>query len=931
MAIRRRVLMPQVLSMSDIMAALVRESGEDADVRLFECSRCHRKFARPDHLTRHIRSLKVSRVCGADAEALMLHTDADTHLSGGAQRNGGFQSPHLLWDQYMAADDLSLRPADQLFDIFQGDIAWDEHLLGDAHTPNDASNDDQDAATPEQAVVVAGAKAFRDSIWHWIPGPNDFSAAHEPHLSLPQSTSQMLGEPPNNHPLAQGSVLPVADRDRTLSLLLSHCKTANIATITTSLISNDFMDKMLRVFFRTQLTDAWSWFHVPTFRAEECREELLLAFVSLGASLMPLAASRKLAIAISNVLFSVLGKKWTSNSMLTRDLQLMQAFAVKLKVLLWSGNKRTMEMAESVCQPVITVLRRSGMVMANYYETVVLLDTDTEAELERKWHVWAEHESRISCDICDPKLTLDAEFRLHGTLRTLRALPIFAGKDGEASSQRIYPMLQEWTQTRDARQALWHAGQVYRTMRLMAGQVAREFQAVAIYQASLVFWVYGIIVGARNKRARPFLQAVSISITLLYSLLDLRLVMDNSIQQAFVHVLDTLGPVNTALTLAELHDRYGPVVRIAPNEVSISDWRAYREIYTNKANVKDEEFYGAAKFLRLENIFSMRNHAMHAARRKMQSQPYSQAAVLENEHLVASKARIMVDRMIHGALNSVSGETVDVYKLCGMFSLEVILQCAFNHDSGEQADGDSLQFLLAMDGSAPCMPISAVMPFIPKLGIGKYFPGFIGESYTNLEKWADITRGLLTEFENKEASLDKTKRFMATPLLTNRDDYLGRHLTPDEILEEAMGIAFAGSGTTSTTMFYIIYCLSLPESAGYQESLRKELVQAAAGSKLTIKVAQDLPWLNAVIKEAMRLHPTIISTLPRILKEDTTLVLAGGNTFVLPQGTKVGMQNYIHHRDPALFQDPKRFAPERWLTADPAKMKDMISGKWAGM
>jgi len=35
------------------------------------------------------------------------------------------------------------------------------------------------------------------------------------------------------------------------------------------------------------------------------------------------------------------------------------------------------------------------MVMANYYETVVPLDTDTGTELERKWHVWAERESRI--------------------------------------------------------------------------------------------------------------------------------------------------------------------------------------------------------------------------------------------------------------------------------------------------------------------------------------------------------------------------------------------------------------------------------------------------------------------------------------------------------------------------------------------------------
>jgi hypothetical protein len=56
----------------------------------------------------------------------------------------------------------------------------------------------------------------------------------------------------------------------------------------------------------------------------------------------------------------------------------------------------------------------------------------------------------------------------------------------------------------------------------------------------------------------------------------------------------------------KLHEKYGPVVRVGPNEVSISDWTAYRDIYGGKASTKEDSFYATAVFLSRENIFSMR-------------------------------------------------------------------------------------------------------------------------------------------------------------------------------------------------------------------------------------------------------------------------------------------------------------------------------------
>ena len=313
-----------------------------------------------------------------------------------------------------------------------------------------------------------------------------------------------------------------------------------------------------------------------------------------------------------------------------------------------------------------------------------------------------------------------------------------------------------------------------------------------------------------------------------------------------------------------------------------------------------------------------RNKKEHAARRKLESQPYSQQAVLENEGVISEKANILIRRIVHAIEVSASGKTTDVFTLCGLFSLEVICKCAFNRDFGETPEGESLDMLTAMDQSAMTVPLSAVMPFLKTWGLGKYMPGFVGTSFRGFEAWVEMTRSMVHTFQQHESALDKTQRFMGTPLLTNRDDFLGRKLQPDEVIEESMGIAFAGSGTTSTTLTYLLYAMACPEAQHRQLRLHEE-VKIVGDSLQGVK---DLPYLNAVIKETMRLYPTIISTLPRILDKP---MVVGQSSLVLPAGTQVGMQNYVHHRDPTLFLEPDSFIPERWLQDSVSDMNSALT------
>ena len=294
----------------------------------------------------------------------------------------------------------------------------------------------------------------------------------------------------------------------------------------------------------------------------------------------------------------------------------------------------------------------------------------------------------------------------------------------------------------------------------------------------------------------------------------------------------------------------------------------------------------------------------------MQSASYSQKAINENEPLIKEMVTRLLQRMTSDASGS-GPHTVDLYDICGLFSVEVIMRAAFNQDLDAETSGNSLAYLKSMDECNSTLVLGVLFPPLLTYKLGERLPGSVGHAFRQRTAWELKTRGILHEFR-RLSKLESGKVFIATPLLDAEDDFLGRALTEDEKVEEAMGLAFAGSGTTAITLVYILYHLSHPENRAMQLKLRVE-VQAAGPSYGEVK---HLPYLNATIKEAMRLNPSLMGGLPRTLIAPRTVDAAKG--VVLPPGTVVTMQNYVHQRDQSVCSDPLSYIPERWLGQPPS-------------
>lgn len=271
------------------------------------------------------------------------------------------------------------------------------------------------------------------------------------------------------------------------------------------------------------------------------------------------------------------------------------------------------------------------------------------------------------------------------------------------------------------------------------------------------------------------------------------------------------------------------------------------------------------------------------------------------------KADDLAHRLVTEA-SATPSSTADAYKLCGLFSFDTICKAAFAKDfEGPDGAEASLKLLRAMDGSAPTLIFDGVLPFLRPTGLGARLPGFIGDAYRNLRYWEQQSRIMVDHFLEKSSSDDK---YLLSPIATGVDGFLGRRLNHEELVEEAMGYMFAGSGTTSSTLTYLLYALSLTGNEHIQERLYRELITLPSSD---VRALRQHPYLNAVIKETFRRFPTIVSTLPRVLLEPMRL-----EEYLLPKGTVVGMQNWIHHRNPAVFPNPDRFDPERWLKSTEA-------------
>lgn len=161
------------------------------------------------------------------------------------------------------------------------------------------------------------------------------------------------------------------------------------------------------------------------------------------------------------------------------------------------------------------------------------------------------------------------------------------------------------------------------------------------------------------------------------------------------------------------------------------------------------------------------------------------------------------------------------------------------------------------------------------------------------------------------------------------------------MLDEAITLLFAGQDTSAATLSWTLHLLSL--YPGIQEKLASEISSCLQEQRESIvnedatkayvpfftkQFISNMPYLDAVIKESMRLYP-VAPFVVRRLPQDVTIPPESrlDSSTVLPEGSLACVWIYALHRNPQLWHRPDDFIPERWI--DP-QLKDLDEGQSSG-
>ena len=159
--------------------------------------------------------------------------------------------------------------------------------------------------------------------------------------------------------------------------------------------------------------------------------------------------------------------------------------------------------------------------------------------------------------------------------------------------------------------------------------------------------------------------------------------------------------------------------------------------------------------------------------------------------------------------------------------------------------------------------------------------------------------------------------------LVHTRDADGARMTEDELIGQANLLFLAGHETTANALTWTL--LLLMQHPAVMADLYDELHGKLHGAVPTPETLGDLPLLDRVIKESMRILPPVPLTSRTALKS----VQVG--PYTLPERTEIVLSMYLTHRDPDLYPQPARFDPDRWLRCEPTAYEYLPFGAGARM
>ncbi|KAK7946092.1 Trichodiene oxygenase [Apiospora aurea] len=364
--------------------------------------------------------------------------------------------------------------------------------------------------------------------------------------------------------------------------------------------------------------------------------------------------------------------------------------------------------------------------------------------------------------------------------------------------------------------------------------------------------------------------------------------------------------------LAEMHKKYGPIIRISPYELHISDPSFYEKLYNREGRWDKYDWTWNAFGAPSATICSVK-HEAHKHRRAALNPFFSKTSVAKRVGIIQRLASELCRKVDSFAVSESS-----------QISMSAAISAFVRDVSTEFVIGKQYHILDAQDLNADVAVLFQGTgnlwrrtKHIPWYGsLLRYMPTSLVKKTSNhgvtafvffLQDMMKVTSDYFVSLRSAATDPDAPRTIV--------HEILDSELPPDEksmgrVFQEVGTISGAGNETVAGCLSMILYHVYANQTILVR--LRSELVAARHEPGPSLTVLENLPYLTAVLMEGLRLSPALATRAQRIAP-DRDLVYNGQ---VIPAGTPVGMTTLLMHTDPDIYPDPTCFDPERWVDMD---------------
>ncbi|KAL8726429.1 MAG: hypothetical protein Q9166_006707 [cf. Caloplaca sp. 2 TL-2023] len=369
--------------------------------------------------------------------------------------------------------------------------------------------------------------------------------------------------------------------------------------------------------------------------------------------------------------------------------------------------------------------------------------------------------------------------------------------------------------------------------------------------------------------------------------------------------------------LDQLHQQYGPIVRIGPDEITTILPSAWRDIYTARPQLPKDPYSQTPPLNGAHSLFTAAGDT-HKRIRGILVQGFSDKALRSQAPIIEDYASQLMTRLRREVDTSSDGR-VDIGKFYGYATFDTVTDLSFGESFHGLEGSNEHSWIRGFFLHAKFGTVRNVLSRFPPLDkiIGFFFLRMTRAN--RLRNWRTCTARIDLRL-SKKGKTSMRSDFL-TPVLdkVGADDEQG--ISHKEVTTNALAVVIANCQLTTVALSAATYLLlTRPTTlATLAEEVRNSFSQ---DKDITVQATQGLPYLDAVINEVLRIHhPTPIS-LPRVVPANGHSI---GGTFI-PGNSIIGVNLKNIQNAPHSWVEPRVFHPERFLPPEDARYDVKFDG-----